>query len=54
MMKKCLKKTCVSSYKFNPLENILIEYNSTPKYMQRAENIHTFANVSINKKLLTH
>ena len=53
-MKNCLRNIRNSAYKFNPLENILIEYNSIPKYMQRAENIHTFANVSINKKQLTH
>ena len=43
------KKHLYSSYKFNPLEKILIEYNSTPKYILRGENLHTFANVSINK-----
>ena len=47
-MKKCLRNTNHSTYKFNALENILIEYNSTPKYIQRGENLHTFDNVSIN------
>ena len=46
------KNTYHSKYKFNPLEKILIEYNSTTKYTQRGENLHTFANVSINKKTI--
>ena len=53
-MKICLRITYNSSYKFNWLENILIEYNYTPKHIQRGQNIHTFANDNINKKQLTH
>ena len=48
-MKICLRITYNSSYKFNWLENILIECNSTPKYIQRGQNIYTFANDIIKK-----